>query len=269
MKARLCLIFILIIMSSCASQKKFAYDFVNKSKGAEVALYVPDRLMKDNVRYDCQPGNMEDVALEDVFDVIEARTRVVNKIDDDLFLDILISSFESTLKDYDISLSYWEDGRTNPDSLHWVVDMSHVEVLEYTEYIWASCATDTDYEILPAVAVNVAAWFDLINGDKSNLLFTEQNIYEYIRDCYYSKDTANNVLVNVEYQYLTLEEFYDFAVVLGKLYAGYAFDYFMNDYVKKEFQKRNLEYPEEKYLRYDPYEMYIYYTRKDRLVEIN
>ena len=97
MKARLCLIFILIIMSSCTSQKKFAYDFVNKSKGAEVAFYVPDRLMKDNVRYDCQPENMEDVALEDVLDVIETRTRVVNKIDDDLFLDILISSFDDRI----------------------------------------------------------------------------------------------------------------------------------------------------------------------------
>lgn len=269
MKHALYLIFVLVIMSSCVSQKKFAYDFVNKSKGAEVAFYMPERLMKDNIREDCQPENMDDVAVEDVLDVIEARTKIVNKIDDEKFLDILISSFEATLKDYDLSLVYWEDERTAPDSLHWVVDMSHIEVLEYTEYVWASCAPDTDYEILPAVAVNVAAWLDLINGDRSNLLFTEQNLYEQIEDCYYALDTVNNIVLNAEYQYLTIEDFYDFAVVLGKLYAGYTFDYFMNEYIKKEFQKRGMEYPEDTYLRYDPYEMYIYYTRKDKLVKIN
>ena len=269
MKSRFCLIFILMILSSCASQKKFAYDFVKKSKGAEIAFYVPNELLKNNIRKDCQTENLYDIAIENVQDTIEARTKIVNKIDEDLFLDVLISSFESTLQDYNLSLVYWENQTTTPDSLHWVVDMSQLEILEYTEYELTTCGPEGNYEIVPVVGVNVAAWFDLINdGEKDNYLFTEQNLYEQICDCYYAKDSLNNLIVNVETQSLVIENLYDFAVALGRLYAGYSFDYFMNDYVKKEFKKRGLEYPEDTYLRYDPYEMYIYYTKKDKLIEL-
>ena len=258
-----------MILSSCASQKKFAYDFVKKSKGAELAFYVPNELLKNNIRKDCQAENLYDIELEDIQDTIDARTKIVNKIDEELFLDVLISSFESTLHDYDLSLVYWENESTMPDSLHWVVDLSQLEILEYTEYEVATCGLEGNYEIIPVVGVNVAAWFDLLNdGEKTNLLFTEQNLYEQICDCYYAKDSLNNLIVNVETQSLVIENFYDFAVALGRLYAGYSFDYFMNDYVKKEFKKRGLEYPEDTYLRYDPYEMYIYYTRKDKLIEL-
>ena len=258
-----------MILSSCASQKKFAYDFVKKSKGTEVAFYVPNELLKNNIRKDCQIEKLCDIEFEDIQDTIDARTKIVNKIDEKLFLDVLISSFESTLQDYNLSLVYWENETTTPDSLHWVVDLSQLEILEYTEYVWTTCGLDANYEMVPVVGVNVAAWFDLINdGEKTNLLFTEQNLYEQICDCYYVKDSLNNVVVNVEIQRLAIENFYDFAVALGRLYAGYSFDYFMNDYVKKEFKKRCLEYPEDTYLRYDPYEMYIYYTRKDKLIEL-
>ena len=269
MKSRFCLIFILMILSSCASQKKFAYDFVRKSKGAEVAFYVPNELLKNNIRKDCQAENLYDIELEDIQDTIDARTKIVNKIDEKLFLDVLISSFESTLQDYGLSLVYWEDEIATPDSLHWVVDLSQLEILEYTEYEVTTCGPEGNYEIVPVVGVNVATWFDLINdGEKANLLFTEQNLYEQICNCYYAKDSLDNLVVNVETQSLVIENFYDFVVALGRLYAGYSFDYFMNNYVKKEFKRRDLEYPEDTYLRYDPYEMYIYYTRKDKFIEL-
>ena len=87
-------------------------------------------------------------------------------------------------------------------------------------------------------------------------------------DCYYTLDSLNNLITNVELNELSVEGFYDFAVILGKLYAGYSFDYFMNEYVRTEMKKKDMEYSDDIYMRYDPYEMYIYYTRKDRLIEL-
>lgn len=269
MKSRFCLILILMILSSCASQKKFAYDFVKKSDGAVVAFYVPKELEKTNMRSDCNPNSIDLVLLDEdeLQDTINSRLKILNKIDDEIFLNVLIASFEDALKDYNVSFQYWENENTKPDSLHWVVDLSHVEIQELVNYQLANCGVEGNYEFVKTTTVNVASWFELLNDNGSSFLFTEQNYDEYINDCYYSKDSLNNLVVNVDLYNISIDGLYDFAVMLGKLYAGYSFDYFMNDYVKKEFQKRNLEYPEEKYLRYDPYEMYIYYTRKDKLIE--
>ena len=258
------------LFASCSMQTNLAYDFVNQSKGAEVAFYVPKELEKINIRKDCNPVNIDLASLdeEQLRDTIEARTMIVNKIDDDVFLNVLIASFEETMKDYGVTLNYWENENTKPDSLHWIVDLSHVEISELVEHLLTHCGVDGNYEFLPSTTVNVASWFELINDENSRLLFTEQNYGEYIVDCYYTLDTANNIIVNAEFQRLTIDGFYDFAVMLGKLYAGYSYDYFMNDYVRKEMIRRGKEYSEEKYLRYNPYESYIYSTYKDKLIRL-
>ncbi|MBO5810298.1 MAG: hypothetical protein J6R32_05665 [Bacteroidales bacterium] len=271
MKIRTCLIIsmICLLFASCSAPTNLAYDFVRKSKGAEVAFYVPYQLDKINIRKDCQGEFLDSIAPEDINDTINARTKIVNKIDDEKFFNIMISSFESTLNDYNLKLSYWENENTKPDSLHWVVDLSHMEVIEFIEYILTTCGYDS-YEFIPSTSVNVDSWFELINNDKqtSNLLYTEQSYVEYVEDCNYHYDTLNNVTVTADIQRLTIDGFYDFAVMLGKLYAGYSFDYFMNEYVKKEMARRGKEYSEDRYMRYDPYEFYIYNTRRDKLIGI-
>lgn len=267
-KILLMLFLMSMVFVSCSPQKRLAYDFVSKSKGASVAFYVPEELKKMNMRKDCNPEIPELYVLdeEQLRDTIEARTRVVNKIDDEIFLEVMINSFEKTLEDYNIKLEYWEDGESKPDSLHWIVDLSHVEIQEHLTYILSECGVEGNVEFFEGTAVNVASWFGLMNDEKSHFLFTEQNCEEYIADCYYSLDSLNNLLVNVEYKLLTIDEFYNFAVVLGKLYAGYSYDFFMNEYVKNEMRRREKEYSDNIYLRYDPYESYIYNTRNDKFI---
>lgn len=261
---------ICLFFASCSTPIGFAYDFVRKSNGAEVAFYVPYQLDKINIRKDCQGSFLDSIAPEDINDTINARTKIVNKIDDEVFFNIMISSFESTLKDYNLKLSYWENENTKPDSLHWVVDLSHIEVIEFIEYILAHCGYESNYEFFPSTSVNVDSWFELINNDKPSgtLLYTEQSYVEYVEDCGYYQDSLNNVIASADIQRLTIDGFYDFAVMLGKLYAGYSYDYFMNEYVRREMMRRGKEYSEEKYMRYDPYESYIYHTRRDKLIPI-
>lgn len=258
-------------MVSCSLHKNLAYDFVQKSKGASVAFYIPEKLEKNNQRSDCNPKSVELVTLDEsqLRDTINARTKIVNKIDDEIFFNVMIASFEETLKDYDLNLLYWEEDGKMPDSLHWIVDLSHIEVTEIVKHQITHCGVEGNYEILPATAVNVASWFDLSNGEKSTLLFTEQDYEDYLVDCYYTLDTANNLIVNADYQIISLDGFYDFAVILGRLYAGYCYDFFMNEYVRNEMIKKENYYDEnEMYLRYDPYESFIYGTYRDRLLKV-
>lgn len=273
---RLCvtktLIFLLsLILVSCSPYKRLAYDFVKKSKGASVALYVPSELLKTNKRADCDPNNIDLVLLEEdqLQDTINSRIKILNKIDDEIFLDVLFASFEETLSDYDLSLTYWEDDNKKPDSLHWIVDLSHIEIQEQTGVQVLNCGLEGNYEFIPLTTINVASWFELINDEESNLVFSEQNYEDYVVDCYYTMDSIHNLITNVEFQNISIDGFYNFAVALGKLYAGYCYDFFMNEYVSKEMKKVGKAYSfDEKCMRYDPYEYYIYSTWTDKMVRM-
>ena len=54
---------------------------------------------------------------------------------------------------------------------------------------------------------------------------------------------------------------------LGKLYAGYTYDYMMNSYVGAELKKMGYAY--QLLLRYDPYRKQLQYADEDGFVEIN
>lgn len=271
MKKIILSLLVLMIFVSCAPHKNIAYDFVKKSKGASVAFYVPNELKKTNMRTDCKPENPEFASLDEaqLQDTINSRIKILNSIDNEVFFNVMIASFEETLKDYNLTLNYWENDNKTPDSLHWIVDLSHMEIQETIGHQITTCGAEGNYELFPVTRINVASWFDLLNGDNHELVFTEQNYEDYIVDCQYSLDSVNNLIANVEFHNVSLDGFYDFAVMLGKLYAGYTFDFFMNEYVKKEMKKKEKEYSDEIYMRYDPYEAYIYYTTSDRLVRIN
>ena len=271
MKRIILSLLVLMIFVSCAPHKNMAYDFVKKSKGASVAFYVPNELKKTNMRADCKPENPEFASLDEaqLQDTINSRIKILNSIDNEVFLNVMIASFEETLKDYNLTLNYWENDNKTPDSLHWIVDLSHMEIQETIGHQITTCGAEGNYELFPVTRINVASWFDLLNGDNHELVFTEQNYEDYIVDCQYSLDSVNNLIANVEFHNVSLDGFYDFAVMLGKLYAGYTFDFFMNEYVKKEMKKKEKEYSDEIFMRYDPYEAYIYYTTSDRLVRIN
>lgn len=256
-----------ILFTSCSPQKRLAYDFVNKTKGASVAFYVPKELKKTNIRRDCDPSNIDLVTLDEdqLRDTIAARTRIVNKINDDIFLNVLYASFESTLNDYDLAIEYYDE-EIKPDSLHWIIDLSHIEIQEYVETLLSHCGVDGNFEFFPSTAVNVASWFEMSDGDTTKLVFTEQNYSGYIEDCYYTLDSLKNLVPNVEMNPVTIDGFYDFAVMLGRLYAGYCYDFFMNEHVKKVMIREKKEYDDELYMRYDPYEMVIYFTRYDKMI---
>ncbi len=258
----------LIVFVSCSPQKKLAYDFVKKSKGASVAFYVPNELEKSNMRSDCNPEIIDLFLLEEdqLQDSIDSKIKILNKIDDEIFLNVVAASFEETLEDYGLTLRYLEDENVSTDSLHWVVDLSHVEIQELIAHQLSNCGVDGNYEFIPITRVNVASWFNLLTESGSELVFTEQNYDEDVVDCYYTLDSLNNLVTNIEFQDISIEGFYNFAVVLGKLYAGYSFDYFMNEYVRREMRNKKKEYSDDIYLRYDPYETYIYYTRSDKFI---
>ena len=118
---------------------------------------------------------------------------------------------------------------------------------------------------VPVDLVNVAAWFNLANDTTYTMTFTEQNYFNDT-DVSFDVDYQQNKIVAKTYcDTINIDGFYRFATLLGKLYAGYCYDFMMNKYIDNH-QVEPID-PVNRY-RYNPYEKYFYRTDRDYLIEI-
>ena len=256
-----------MMLAACSEQQGVARRFVKNNRNTVVALYLPDRLEKRNLRNDSIPAYLADSSLQIQIKHLEEQIKVIDKVNDNKFLDIIYLTMEKTFKDYGLTVEYWEDGTSQPDSTHWVIEIPRIEITEVCEP-QQFCGW-VDYHRycmdVPVDLVNVATWFNVANDTTFTMTFTEQNYFNDT-DVEFDIDYQQNRIVARTYcDTINIDGFYSFASILGKLYAGYCYDYMMNKYI----DNHNIEPIDTIHrYRYDPYERYFYRTDRDYLIEI-
>ncbi|MBR4838254.1 MAG: hypothetical protein IK004_07450 [Bacteroidales bacterium] len=255
----------ILLLVSCSEQHKIARRFVKNNNKTQVALYMPERVFKRNLRNDSIPENLVDSSLQKQISYLEKQVKVIDKVNDDNLLDVIYLSMKETLKDYGLTVQYWEDETSHPDSTHWVIEVPRIEVTEVCEPQQFCGWIDYNKYCMdvPIDLVNVAAWFNLANDTTFNMTFTEQN---YFNDTDVDFDyQGNKVVARIACDTINIDGFYRFAKILGKLYAGYCYDFMMNKYIDNH-QVESIDTINR--YRYDPYERYFYRTDRDYLIEI-
>lgn len=247
-------VFIALLMSSCQTELKLAKNFVAEKANTRVAVYFPEKA-EVKVEYNTQYGK---------------QTDVLQGFSQDMFLDILYGAYADMLRTYGLDVYVPEDAdNVQVDSTHWLVMLSRMEIsgriIEYEDYLFSD--TDEYSYKHPLNTINVASWFEINDGEWKPVQFCEHNLI----DGFDSKTDYSFWLNKIDYNYsidtLKLDDVYHYAVYLGKLYAGYTYDYMMNSYVGKELMKRNYLY--QMLLRYDPYKKHLRYAEEgDGFVEI-
>ncbi len=234
----------LLLLSGCSTEMKLASSFVSQSKGARVAVYFPEEAIVKSER-DSQYGS---------------GLQILKSFNQDEFLDIMYGAYSKSLKDYGLDVYVPENpDDVQVDSLHWLVILSQVEIVEeVTQYEDHRYVDDQIYYYdFPLNTINVASWFEMDAGEWTPTLYFEHNL----KDGFDSKVDYSFWTEQSNYLYkidtLTLHDVYSYAVYLGKLYAGLTYDYMMNRYLidKKPALKEKTCCP----LRYDPYRKEITY----------
>ena len=257
----------ILLLLSCSEQQSVARRFVKNNRKTVVALYLPERLIKKNLRNDSIPPELADSSLQTQIAYLEKQVKVIDKINDDKYLDIIYLSMKDALSDYGLDIEYWETETSQPDSTHWVIEIPQIEVTEVCDP-QEFCDWVGDYRYcldVPVDLVNVAVWFNLANDTTLVTTFTEQNYFNDT-DVSFDIDYQNSKVVSKTYcDTISIDGFYRFASILGRLYAGYCYDYLLNKYIDSH-EKGPID-PVNRY-RYDPYERYFYKTDRDYLIEI-
>ena len=239
---------LLALLTSCRTDLKIAKKYVAERTDIQAAVYFPEQA-EVKVEYNIQYGK---------------QTEVLNDFSQDLFLDVMYNAYAEEMGQYGVLVYVPDDIDNVPvDSTHWLVMLSRMEIsgriTEYEDYLFSD-TEEFSYKH-PLNTVNVASWFEVNDGDWKPVLFCEHNLMDG-----FDSNTDYSFWSNkIDYSYtidtLKLNDVYNYAVYLGKLFAGYTYDYMMNSYVGAELKKKGYNY--QLLLRYDPYEKQLRYAGED------
>ena len=243
-------------LSSCNTSLKLAKKYVAERNNIQAAVYFPEQA-EVKVEYNAQLGK---------------KTEVLNGFNQDLFLDVMYNAYAEEMGHYGVEVYVPEDIDKVPvDSIHWLVMLSRMEIVgritEYEDYLFSD--TD-DYSYKHSLnTVNVASWFEINDSVWEPVQFCEHNLMDGFKSKVDFSIWTNTIDYNCTIDTLKLNDVYNYAVYLGKLYAGYTYDYMMNRYVGNELRRQNLDYWNQYMLRYDPYKKQLRYAEEgDGFVEI-
>lgn len=226
-----------LLLSSCATEFKLANKFLGQSPDMMVAVYFP-----------------EEAKVTLVQDSDGTYTKVLDSLNQDMFLDIMYAAYADELGKYKVNVYIPDDpDAVQVDSTHWLVLLSQVEIQGlFTEYVDQLFDFTDEYAYNFSLnTVNVASWFDVNDGEWRPTLFDEYNLTDQFEShVSYSRQDGTQYHYNITP--LKLEDVYDFAVFLGKRYAAFTYDYMMNRYVETEMVAKQ-QLPRFR-LRWDPYE---------------
>ena len=239
---------ILFLLTSCRTELKLAKNFVAEQSNTRVAVYFPEKAevkVEYNTQYNMQTDVLQDFSYN-------------------LFLDVLYNAYADGLQAYGLDVYIPEDAdNVLVDSVNWLVVLSRMEIsgriTEYEDYLFSD--TDEYSYKHPLNTVNVASWFEINDGAWKPVLFCEHNLIDGFDSNTDYSFWANKIDYSYTIDTLKLQDVYNYAVYLGKLYAEYTYDYMMNDYVKAALQKQNAMY--QLLLRYDPYKKQLRYAVED------
>lgn len=239
---------LVVTLSGCQTELKLAKKYMAERNSIQAAVYFPEQAIV-KTEYNTQYGR---------------QTEVLNGFSQDLFLDVMYNAYAEEMGRYGVEVYVPADiDNVTVDSTHWLVMLSRMEIsgriTEYEDYLFSD-TYEYSYKH-PLNTVNVASWFEINDGDWKPVQFCEHNLM----DGFDSKTDYSFWTNKIDYSYtidtLELKDVYNYSVYLGKLYAGYTYDYMMNSYVGDELKKKGYSY--QMLLRYDPYKKQLRYAEED------
>lgn len=264
---------ILLFVVSCSSQKKFAKEFVLKSKQYKIMVLAPQIVYKNNLNTHIADSlNITDEEERD--SMLREQSRFLKIIDDSLFIANYILGYKSELLAYGIEVldENHPDAFLNEDSNTYLVNIAQIEI-EEEDYEYRDETEYFDYIYFHDhlfKAVNINTWFEINQLDDTsvadNVFYATNTITDELTSSYNYNVFNEKVEYFYEIDSLTLSGIYEYVYLLGRIYATYSFDFMMNRYVQK---KQGLMGRREELLRYNPNTSSFFYAGQNRFVAMD
>ena len=252
MKYRLFIIFtFLILLSSCYPEYKLAKSYIDAEQDNSIMILPIDYLFKTNLK------------AIDIGDTSDMSEWEIKEISDSVFLETFINSLimEFEKLGFDVYTESYIDSFLFFQTPAYIFNIAQLELEEHEfEFQDSELIRGTEYyKKLQLNAITINSWLEIsaLNSDDEgrDLFFADETIADIV-DGYFGQNLISG---NVKYNYRIIEMdaeiVYRYAEMLGRRYAGYTYDYLMNEYIKQNF-------PSNKKLRF-----YMHYNRENKTLD--
>ena len=249
--------FLLLFIAGCSPYKKVAKDYVESPPGHTFLILKPDFLYKDNLK-EYQIGNKDSLTEAEMDSILFFSSIYLKEIEDRVFIDTLVENVEKNLERFGFNI-YAEDQMEEFMALQkpaYVVNIAQI-VLE--EYVYPYEAEAVIYDEVVSVkdidlnALNINIWFELnpvnTENEAARVLFASDQIYDDMEGRFIGGLFGSDLKFEYTVDSLKMDEVYYAGAALGRKYAMYFNDYFLNRYILKNLPSG---YNLEEYYHYNP-----------------
>jgi hypothetical protein len=234
---------IVLTLGSCSLERDLSKAFLEKRDNISILLSKPDFVFKTNNKswqiqgFDKMSNNRQEAALQE-------NSLFLNKINDSVFLERYFKALTTGLNSFGVNVYEMDQLMSFMEQTGTLYQVS-VAQIELEEDIFPYHVEETFddtavyFEDFDLNTVNVNNWFEIhkLNDAQAvnNLLYSSHYLMDQIEGQF-----AENIFTGeVKYKYnlfpMDTSSIYEFAGMLGEKYAGYIFDYLINEFVFRNF----------------------------------
>jgi hypothetical protein len=249
------------LLVSCYPEYKLAKTFIESRPDISILVMPADYIFKNNLKR-TELGDTTGMTPDQVDSVKMAKSLFLKEISDSVFLETFINSMITEFERLGIKVYINDaDSFLFSPSPSYILNIAQLELEEKNldQKDSETFEEMTYYKTIKTNAVNVNSWFELtwLNPKKEGrkLFFASETIADIVNGYF----TQNLITGQVYYKYdivkMDTDVIYRYCELLGIRYAGYTFDYLMNQYIIQN-------YPQDVKLKY-----YMHYDRSFKTLE--
>ena len=260
------------LLNSCSVEYKIAKEFVDAPNNISLLVFTPDYILKNNLKtyeypvYDSLSGDELDSALF-------FNSLFLQNINDSIFFENYVNNLNLGLSRYGFKVfpEYMLDSFLLIQSDTYILNIAQIQLEEYVLTYTAEEYFD-EYlfsETIDLNAVNINSWFEItkLNSDENEkkVLYASHVVFDDMRGSFSQNVFTGEVTFSYRIDQMTENDIYELSALLGAKYAGYTFDYFLNNYIIKHLPE-NIH--SDKYLHYNPYRKTLTPVYDDSFIEM-
>ena len=252
----------IIALSSCYPEYKLAKSYIDSNPDISLMILPIDYLYKTNLK----TNDLRDTTgLSDweIDSVLLANSFFLKDISDSVFLETFINSLiiEFEKLGFTVYTENYIDSFLFFQTPAYIFNIAQLELEEHTfEFKDSELIRGTEYfKKLNLNAITINSWIEIstLNAEEEGrkLFFADETIADIV-DGYFGENLFTGG-VKYNYRIVEMDEeiIYRYCELLGRRYAGYTYDFLMNEYIQQNF-------PSNKKLRF-----YMHYNRSNKTLD--
>ena len=268
----LILISFFVLLNSCSVEYKIAKAFIDAPNNISILVFTPEYIFKNNLKtYEYQI--YDSLSADELDSALYYNSLFLQNINDSIFVENYVSNLKIGLSMYGINVfpEHMLDSFLLIQSDAYILNIAQIELEEYEmpytaeeyfgEYLYS--------EVIDLNAVSINSWFDIakLNSEENEkiVLYASHVVFDDMSGSFSQNVFTGDVSFSYLIDPMTENDVYELSALLGAKYAGFTFDYFLNNYIIDNLPE-NIH--SDKYLHYNPFRKTLTPVYDDGFIEM-